>query len=123
LRAASREKGAELLPPRLKEGGSMREKGPAVRRRLDKIPERLPRVGERPAGAERGDDLEMVVLSLAAGDLGWMVRRGVEEEGISRDDVSCLGAGVALRTKLVGLWMPSLTELEILEDLERLADN
>jgi hypothetical protein len=65
-----------------------------------------------------------VVLSLAAGDLGWMVRRGVEEEeGISRDEVSCLGAGVALRTKLVGLWMPSLTELEILEDLERLADN
>lgn len=77
MRAASREKGA--ASPRLKDGGSTREYGPTVRRRLDKIPARLPRVGERPAGAEMGDDLGMWVLSLATGDLGCRVRRGVEE--------------------------------------------
>lgn len=45
LRAASREKGA-AAPRRV--GGSIR---PRVRRRLDVMPDRFPRVGDRPAGA------------------------------------------------------------------------
>lgn len=40
------------------------------------MPERLPRVGDRPAGAERGEDRAMLVLSLAAGDLGFNRLRG-----------------------------------------------
>lgn len=67
LRAASREKGA--ADPRLNEGGSTRPKELPVRR-FDRMPMRLdPRVGERPAGAEREVDLVMAVLILAAGDL------------------------------------------------------
>lgn len=74
LRAASRENGA--AEPRLNEGGSTRLKGPPVRRR-ERMPARLePRVGERPAGAERGDDLAREVLILAAGDLGCRKVRG-----------------------------------------------
>lgn len=102
----------------------MREKGPAVRLRLERIPGRFPLVGERPAGADRGDDLEMLVLSLAAGDLGWMVRRGVAvavRDGVEVDAASGLGEAV-LSTKLEGLRMPSLAEpLEPLAALERLA--
>jgi hypothetical protein len=66
LSAASRENGA--AEPRLKDGGSTRAKDPPPVRRRERMPIRLePRVGERPAGAERGDDLAMVVLILAAG--------------------------------------------------------
>jgi hypothetical protein len=36
-----------------------------------------PRVGERPAGADSGEDLARAVLSLAAGDLGWRKLRGL----------------------------------------------
>jgi len=46
-------------------GGSMWAKGEPVRRRL-RMPMRL-RVGERPAGAERGDGFEISVLILGAG--------------------------------------------------------
>lgn len=99
LRAASREKGA-ALPPILKDGGSTREKGPAVRLRLERMPERFPLVGERPAGADMGDDLEMAVLSLVAGDLGWRVRRGVAVaviDGVKAEKGAGLGEA-ALRT-------------------------
>lgn len=76
--AASREKGAG---DKLKEGGSTRVHGLAVRRRL-RMPMRLfPRVGDRPAGAERGELRATFVLSFAAGDLGFSMERGraVEE--------------------------------------------
>ena len=62
-----------------------------VRRRvLERIPERLLRVGERPAGAERGEDLEMEVLILLMGDLGWRMVRVRGEAG--RDRVGLVGA-------------------------------
>lgn len=68
MRAASRLKGTAERT--LKEGGSTRAK-PLARRR--EMPERLARVGERPAGAESGGrDTE--VLSLERGDLA--VREG-----------------------------------------------
>lgn len=51
-------------------------KDPPVRRRDERIPERLPRVGERPAGAERGVDLAMPVLILVVEDLGLRCARG-----------------------------------------------
>jgi hypothetical protein len=40
------------------------------------MPERLPRVGDRPAGAETAEDRAMLVLSLATGDLGFKIDRG-----------------------------------------------
>lgn len=49
-----------------------------MRRRLERMPERLVRVGERAAGADSGDDLMASMRSLAAGDVGCRVRRGVE---------------------------------------------
>lgn len=76
--AASRENGAAAL---VREGGSMR----AVRRRVERIPVRF---GERPAGAERGEDLVMP-LSFFAWDLGWMVRLGLAgREGFRNEDAS-----------------------------------
>ena len=90
------------------------------------MPERFALVGERPAGAVRGDDLEMAVLSLAAGDLGWRVRRGVAvaaRDGVGVEEESGLGEAV-LRIKLEGLKMTSLTEpVEHLAALERFAEN
>jgi hypothetical protein len=76
LRAASRLNGAAA--PRLNCGGSTRENA-ETRRRLERRPLRLLRVGERPAGAESGEGRAMDVLSLVTGDLAWrMVRdRGV----------------------------------------------
>lgn len=51
-----------------------------MRRRLDRRPARFPRVGERPAGTVKSDEgLVVVVFNFAAGDLGWRVRRGVED--------------------------------------------
>ena len=67
MRAASRLKGTAEAT--LKEGGSTRPK-PLARRR--EMPVRLPRVGERPAGAERGTE----VVSLVRGDLALAVGRG-----------------------------------------------
>lgn len=76
--AASRLKGAaaeevveEGEKAVLRSGRSTREYGAVMWRRLERMPLRLPRVGERPAGAESGgDDLAMEVESLAVGDWG-----------------------------------------------------
>lgn len=82
FKAASREKGAEEEP--INDGGSRR----VVRRRLDSIPERLPRVGERPAGG--GQDLGVAFSepSLLRHDLALRMRRGVEAAltGVARED-------------------------------------
>ena len=103
------ESAASMLNPRLEVdeeeevenlGGSTRVKGEPVLRRL-RIPMRL-RVGERPAGAERGADLEASVLSLGAGErAGRIGRRG---DAIGLQEVKSLGEGGArARKKLVGL--------------------
>lgn len=89
-------------------------KGDAVRLRLDRMPTRLlPRVGERPAGAVRGDDLATLVFNLAAGDLGLRIERGRGDEALTglmtedraslldNDDVETEDALVS--TKLDGL--------------------
>jgi len=78
------ERAASILNPRLLAvldenfGGSIRVKGEAVRRRL-RIPMRL-RVGERPAGALRGDGLEIVVLTLGTGERAGRTGRRIGEE-------------------------------------------
>lgn len=89
-----------------------------MRRRLERMPARLPRVGERPAGAERGEDLAMEVLSLATGDLGWRMARDLGEPiGLEGDSAA---AGAALvRTKDDGL-KKSLEGKESAVPLERL---
>ena len=88
MRAASRLKGT-AGPATLKEGGSTRAKPLALRR--ERMPERLPRVGERPAGAESGARGTEEVLSLEMGDLGFRVARG-RGRGVLEAD---LGAGAA----------------------------
>lgn len=72
--AASREKGAG---ERLNEGGSARAKAP-FRRRLRMPIRLLPRVGERPAGADLGvlAPRDTLLLSFVAGDLGFRIDRG-----------------------------------------------
>lgn len=98
--AASSENGAEN---RLKDGGSTRANVP-VRWRLRMPTRLLPRVGERPAGADIGvADLESLLLSFFAGDLGFRMDRG-------RDG--------AARTGLlyVELQRPSLLETAGVED-------
>lgn len=105
------ERAASMLNPRLEVdeeeavenlGGSTRVKGeePPVLRRL-RMPMRF-RVGERPAGAERGADLEASVLSLGAGErAGRIGRRG---DAIGLQEVKSLGEGGArVRKKFVGL--------------------
>lgn len=91
FKAASREKGAEEEP--MKEGGSRR----VVRRRLVSIPERLPRVGERPAGGGQDLGVAFSELSLLEHDLALRMRRGVEaaltgEAREARTGVLALGA-------------------------------
>jgi hypothetical protein len=85
---------------------------------LERRPERLLRVGERPARAETGDDLA-AVLSLVIGDFGCKVRRGVEEglTGLDRDSGMAV-VEVVLRTKLEGF--RPLAGDEKREPLERL---
>lgn len=119
LSAASRENG--VLASSWKAGGSTRAKEPAVRRRLERRPARFPLVGERPAGTEKGDDLTTPVFSLAAGDLGCSVRRGVEEGlmGLMMVLVSGVGVAAVVRTKLAGL-TKSLVKSPPDEALERL---
>lgn len=56
-------------------GGSTRKCPPVRRRDDERIPDRLPRVGERPAGADKGVDLAIPVLILV-GDLGFRYDRG-----------------------------------------------
>ena len=96
-----------------------------MRRRLVRMPGRLPRVGERPAGAEMGDDLVMLVLSLAAGDLGCKVRRGVEVALMGLDRALVLALVVTpatlVRTKDEGFFRKSLDGVAALEPLLRLA--
>jgi hypothetical protein len=57
-------------------GGSTRVNGEAVFLRL-RIPMRF-LVGERPAGADRGEDFETAVLSFGAGERGWRIGLVVE---------------------------------------------
>jgi len=86
-------------------GGSTRAKG-AVRRRL-RMPMRL-RVGERPAGAESGVDLEIAeVLSLGAGERAGRIGRRGETTGF-RHEKSLGEGGAFVRKKLVGLLRVSL---------------
>lgn len=69
MRAASSENGAEDALEELKLGGFTRENA-FVRWREERIPDLLPRVGDRPAGAERGVDLAELMFSFETGDLG-----------------------------------------------------
>lgn len=75
--AASSENGAGK---RLNEGGSTRANVPA-RRRLRMPMRLLPRVGERPAGADMGvlAALDRLSLSFLVGDLGFSMERGRDE--------------------------------------------
>lgn len=72
------ERAASMLNPRLEEGvlnfgGSTRVNGEVVRRRL-RMPIRF-LVGERPAGADRGADVESEVLSFGAGERAGRIGR------------------------------------------------
>ena len=94
-----------LDPPNL--GGSTRVKGEAVRRRL-RMPTRL-RVGERPAGAERGLDFEIDVLSLGTGERAVRIGRRVDVALGFKQEKSPLGDGGALvRKKFTGFSTESL---------------
>jgi hypothetical protein len=120
LRAASREKGA--APAERNEGGSTREYGPAVRRLLERRPERLPLVGDRPAGAVSGEGLEMPVLILVG--LVMVRREAVVDFDWGRTEMgetAGLALGLVLMMKLAGLKMTSLVEPD-LRGLTRLAN-
>jgi len=103
------ERAASMLNPKLDEvddeevenlGGSTRVNGEPVLRRL-RIPIRF-RVGERPAGADRGVDFEASVLSLGAGERAGRIGRRGEVMGLQ--EVKSLGEGGArVRKKFVGL--------------------
>ena len=83
-----------------------------MRRRDERSPDRLPRVGERPAGADRGLDLAMLVLILAADDLGfrWDRDRGVEAAlGVLFSEILPVVADL-VRKKDDGLTKESLDE-------------
>jgi len=84
--------------------------GEAVLRRF-KIPI-LFRVGERPAGADSGDDFEIVVFKRVAWDRAARIGRRGEVVGLR--DENALGAGgeggAFVRKKLVGLTNVSLLE-------------
>lgn len=85
----------------------------------------MPRVGERPAGAEAADDLVMPVLSLAAGALDWRARReaGVGFLGLRKRRELEAGAEdgvVVLSTYAEGL-MKSLVRSLAVSPLERFA--
>lgn len=118
------ERAASILNPRPRAppnlGGSTRVKGEAVRRRL-RMPTRL-RVGERPAGAERVEDVTgAAVLSRGRGErAGRMGRRGAVTAGF-REEKPWVGDGGALdRKKLAGFTTASL--LEPSGHLERLGE-
>src|SRR5579859_4227229 len=89
------DRAASILNPRPDDegaenfGGSIRVKGEAVLRRF-KIPI-LFRVGERPAGADSGDDFEMVVFKRVAWDRAARIGRRGEVVGFR--DEKLLGAG------------------------------
>lgn len=68
------------------------------------MPERFPRVGDRPAGAELGAALPNVVLSLEMGDLGCRVRREAREDlGLASGRDSERDRGVLAAEKLLVL--------------------
>lgn len=82
-----------------------------ARRRPDRIPERLPRVGERPAGAAGHDLGVFSTLALLKLDLAFKIRRGVEAALLGPGRGRALAAGVlslGVRKKLTGLVRPSL---------------
>jgi hypothetical protein len=102
------ERAASMLNPRPEEegaenlGGSTRVNGELVFLRL-RIPMRF-RVGERPAGAERGVDFEIEVSSLGAGERAVRIERWGEVRTGLREDEKSLGEGGALvKKKLTGL--------------------
>ena len=102
------ERAASMLNPSPEEdgaenfGGSTRVNGELVFLRL-RIPVRF-RVGERPAGAERGVDFEIEVSSLGAGERAVRIgRRGEVKTGLREDEKSLGEGGALVRKKLVGL--------------------
>lgn len=97
------ESAASMLNPKPEDGaenfgGSTRAKGLPVFLRL-RIPMRF-RVGERPAGAERG--VEREVSSLGAGERAGRIGRRGEAIGL-RDEKSFGEGGALVRKKFVGL--------------------
>lgn len=118
------ESAASMLNPSPDEvpnlGGSTRVNGEAVFR-LFKMPIRL-RVGERPAGAVKGVDFEIDVLSLGAGErAGRMGRRGDVRVGLRAAEKSLGEGGALVRKKLTGFWKLSI--LDPSGDLSFLGDS
>lgn len=112
FRAASRENGVPVLE-RPKEGGSTREYAP-VRRRDERMPVFLPRVGDRPAGADRGDFV-MPVFNLV-GDLGLRCDRDRGVAALGGLATAMLLALIDLVRKNDGLARGSLVELLLLSE-------
>lgn len=80
----------------------------------------MPRVGERPAGAESGDDLTMPALILAAGDLGCSRLRGRGRVGFELVNAGLSARGAAFfRIKEDGL-RESLEGKKLSRPLDRL---
>jgi hypothetical protein len=122
------ERAASMLNPRPEEGaenlgGSIRVNGDdaaVVRRRL-RIPMRL-RVGERPAGAERGVDLELV-LTFGTGERAERMGRWDEMGVALMGEERSLGEGGALvRKKLTGLVKVEVSLQDPSGALERFGD-
>ena len=115
------ERAASMENPReegvLNLGGSTRVKGEAVRRRL-RMPMRL-RVGERPAGAERGVGLgEREVLSFGTGERAFSIgRRGdVRVAGLRALEKSLGDGGALVRKQLTGFAAVSLLDPSVFLD-------
>ena len=67
------------------------------------------RVGDRPAGADEGEAVEIVVFSLGAGErAGRIGRRGEVTLGLSAEEKSLGEGGALVRKKLIGLTEESL---------------
>lgn len=116
MRAASRLNGT--AEETLKEGGSTRPKPLALRREM---PARLPRVGDRPAGAESGGR-GTEVLSLEMGDFALRAGRA-RGRGVLEVDLGLERKSEGLRASLVRLGKESepLAKLKASEPLARLA--
>ena len=77
---------------------------------LFKIPIRF-RVGERPAGAVKGVDFEVVVLSLGAEErAGRIGRRGEVKVGLRAAEKPLGDGGAFVRKKLTGFWRLSMLD-------------
>lgn len=111
------ESAASMLKPRPEDGcanlgGSIRVNGLAVLRLL-RIPALL-RVGDRPAGALRGEDL-IAVLSFLIGDLASRIgRRGEAGSGVV--------VGVRVRKKFTGFWKVAVSLEEPSDALDRFGE-